>query len=277
MQPETATATAMWFVPGFPESQRRNSWDNAASWGPSLPAAALTGLVCAYVWARAKPWVSPQADGKNEYILRDLTNAKSFLTTLHDSVLNAKAPQQNTETISKAGEDVLLQRTASRVKGGARRTSESITGTLTIGAHAAVEVARLRREIRAMAREEHVYQVSEATAALLQARLPITSSLLSQAFEVARHAIALDPHATLQLGSWGVIMQSGKSNASCECAQPRNLSQPWKCRRRDWVVFEFCVAGEVKLLRLQDGDVPVLLDSFREEGAIDPFSISSPL
>ncbi|KAG0567365.1 hypothetical protein KC19_7G129800 [Ceratodon purpureus] len=228
----------MWFMSGFPgswqpEYHRRNAWDQAASWGPSLPAAVLTGLLCAYVWARVKPLVSPEHEDKNEYILQDLKNAKSFLTNLHDSLWNVKAPPQNTETISKAGEDVLLQRRASRAKGGARRTSESVTGTLTIGANVEEgEVGRLRRRIGGMAWDEQVFRVSEAASVLLQTRLPVTSSLLSQAFDVARQAIALDPQATFQLGSWGVIMQSG---------------------------------GEVKLLRLQDGDAPVLLDSFREE------------
>jgi hypothetical protein len=62
-----------------------------------------------------------------------------------------------------------------------------------------------------MGQKEYVHQIVESSV-LLQARLPITSSLLSQAFEVARRAIALDPQATLQLGSWGVIMQSGNLN-----------------------------------------------------------------
>jgi len=57
--------------------------------------------------------------------------------------------------------------------------------------------------------KELVHKVSDAASVLLQARLPVTSSLLSQAFEVARRAIAVDPQATLQLGSYGIIMQSG--------------------------------------------------------------------
>lgn len=63
--------------------------------------------------------------------------------------------------------------------------------------------------MRAMAREEEVCLVVEAASVLLQARLPVTSSLLSRAFGVARNATAVDSLATLQLGSWGVIMQSG--------------------------------------------------------------------
>jgi hypothetical protein len=170
------------------------------------------GLVCAYVWARAKPWVTPNRANRNEYILlEDLANAKSFLTSLHDSLWSTSKPQ-NSESISKAGEDVLLQRTASRMKDGRRRTSESITGTLTISKHVEPkEVHRLRRKMRTMGQKEYVHQIVESSV-LLQARLPITSSLLSQAFEVARRAIALDPQATLQLGSWGVIMQSGNLN-----------------------------------------------------------------
>jgi hypothetical protein len=209
----------MWFMPGIPGlfsrseyRDRRSGWEDAAAWGPSLPAAVLTGLCCAYVWARVKPLVSSsQDDDRNEYIIQDLRNAKSFLTNLHESLWShAVAPPHNTETISKAGEDVLLQRAASRAPGGAKRTSESITCTLTIGAKVEEgEVGRLRRRIRAAARDEQVHQVAETTSALLQARLPVTSSLLRHAFEVARQAIALDPHATLQLGSWGVIMQSG--------------------------------------------------------------------
>ncbi|KAG0559197.1 hypothetical protein KC19_10G086300 [Ceratodon purpureus] len=200
-------------------------------WSPSFPVAVLMGLLCAYVWARAKPWVSPNRANQKEYILlEDLTNAKSFLSNLHDTLWSSKP--QNSESISKAGEDVLLQRTASRMKDGRRRTSESITGTLTIGKHVEPkEVNRLRRKMRTLGQKEHVYQIVESSV-LLQARLPITSSLLGQAFEVARRAMAHDPLATLQLGSWGVIMQS---------------------------------EGELKLLRLEDGDVPVLLDSFREE------------
>lgn len=207
-------------------------FQSAGSWGPSFPVAILMGLVCAYVWARAKPWVTPNRANRNEYILlEDLANAKSFLTSLHDSLWSTSKPQ-NSESISKAGEDVLLQRTASRMKDGRRRTSESITGTLTISKHVEPkEVHRLRRKMRTMGQKEYVHQIVESSV-LLQARLPITSSLLSQAFEVARRAIALDPQATLQLGSWGVIMQSD---------------------------------GEVQLLRLEDGDTPILLDSFREE------------
>lgn len=209
----------MWFLPTLfswsdYERSKNAGWmllQSAGTWGPSFPAAVLTGLLCAYVWARVKPWVSPNHANRKEFVLlEDLKNATSFLTSLHDALWTSKP--QNSESISKASEDVLLKRTASRLKDGRRRTSEAITATLTIGAHAeAKEVSRLRRRMRSMGQKAHVLQVAEA-AVLLQARLPITSSLLSQAFEVARRAVALDPHATLQLGSWGVILQSGDSH-----------------------------------------------------------------
>lgn len=182
---------------------------SAGAWGPSFPVAVFMGLCCAYIWARVKPWVH-HGNNKKEYILQDLSNATSFLTNLHDTLFsNSKSPPQNTESISKAGEDVLLKRTVSRMRDGRRTTSESITGTLTIAPNVdSKEVSRLRRKLRSMGQKENVHHVSEAST-LLQARLPVTSSLLSQAFEVARRAIALDPQATLQLGSYGIIMQSG--------------------------------------------------------------------
>uniref|UniRef100_A0A7I4EKU9 HMA domain-containing protein n=1 Tax=Physcomitrium patens TaxID=3218 RepID=A0A7I4EKU9_PHYPA len=230
----------MWFVPEFPRlfsradyyQRSKSVWEHTGSWGPSLPVAMVMGLFCAYVWAKLKPWLSSNQVDRKEYILQDLSNAKTFLTSLHDSLWNSRSPPQNTETISKAGEDVLLQRTASRKKDGTRKTSESITGTLTIGTSVEKsEVSRLRRKLRRVAQKEHVHEILEGSV-LLQTRLPITSSLLSEAFDLARQAIALDPQSTLQLGGWGVIMQS---------------------------------EGEIKLLRLEDGDAPVLFDSFREE------------
>lgn len=209
----------MWFVPEFPRlfsradyyQRSKSVWEHTGSWGPSLPVAMVMGLFCAYVWARLKPWLSSNQVDRKEYILQDLSNAKTFLTSLHDSLWNSRSPPQNTETISKAGEDVLLQRTASRKKDGTRKTSESITGTLTIGTSVEKsEVSRLRRKLRRVAQKEHVHEILEGSV-LLQTRLPITSSLLSEAFDLARQAIALDPQSTLQLGGWGVIMQSGDS------------------------------------------------------------------
>jgi hypothetical protein len=47
-------------------------------------------------------------------------------------------------------------------------------------------------------------------------------------------------------------------------------------RSYNHLVVENYAEGEVKLLRLQDGDAPVLLESFREEGVVDSYSIHSP-
>lgn len=181
------------------------SFDNS---GPSLPVAIIIGLFCAYIWARLKPYVSAPPDERKNSILEDLTHAKSFLSNLHDHIWNAKGPTQNAESISKEGEDILLSK-----RGGAanKRTSESILGSLVLGSQVArEEVIRLRHKLSILGDGDHVYQVFEDSI-LLQTRLPITRSLLNQAFDVAKQGIALDHQCTFQLGSWGMIMHSGES------------------------------------------------------------------
>lgn len=199
----------MWFFPGWavPASLA------AGAMAPStLPMAIFMGLFCSYIWARVKPLVDNPKSTRKDYILQDLSNASSFLSNLQETLFSSTTTKpKNTESISKAGEDVLLKRTASRLHDGRRTTSELVTATLTIASTVDPrDVSRLRRKMRSMAgglQKEHVHVVYEGSV-LLQARFPISSTLLSQAFEVARRAIALDPGATLQLGNYGIIMQS---------------------------------------------------------------------
>jgi hypothetical protein len=222
----------MWFLPEFlspfgPDCTRCKTSNNG-SFGDSVPAAILIGLFFAYVWARLKPWVSPQPDDSKDYIMQDLHRAKSFLSNLHDLMWSEKSPPQTNESISKEGEDILLSKTHLRGAGSIptkKSTSEMITGTLTIGTHIdKEEVERLKHKLQVLGHGDYVYQVREPSV-LLQARLPITSELLSQAFEVARQGVALDPQCTLQLGTWGVILESG------------NLVN-------DRMLFRFYVSGE---------------------------------
>ncbi|CAK9877684.1 unnamed protein product [Sphagnum jensenii] len=245
----------MWPFPGlqsifFPspyrECQRCRgtfSYDNLDSLGSSFPVAILIGLMCAYVWVRIRPFVSDDhPDERPDSIIQDLTEVKAFLSNLQDQVselLGSKtttATAANGERMSKEGEDILLSKSSGRngmSKG--RFTSEAILGTMTIGTHVAKDtVASLAQRLHVMGNGGYVYEVMESSSCvLLQSRLPITSNLLYQAFEVAKQGIALDPQCTLQLGSWGTIMLS---------------------------------EGDVKCLKLRDGDVPVLLDSTLEGG-----------
>ncbi|KAH9558667.1 hypothetical protein CY35_06G019600 [Sphagnum magellanicum] len=245
----------MWLFPGlqsifFPspyrECQRCRgtfSYDNLDSLGSSFPVAILIGLMCAYVWVRIRPFVSDDhPDERPDSILQDLNEVKAFLSNLQDQVselLGSKtttATAANGERMSKEGEDILLSKSSGRngmSKG--RLTSEAILGTMTIGTHVAKDtVASLAQRLHVMGNGGYVYEVMESSSCvLLQSRLPITSNLLYQAFEVAKQGIALDPQCTLQLGSWGTIMLS---------------------------------EGDVKCLKLRDGDVPVLLDSTLEGG-----------
>ncbi|CAM6048020.1 unnamed protein product [Sphagnum compactum] len=245
----------MWLFPGlqsifFPspyrECQRCRgtfSYDNLDSLGSSFPVAILIGLMCAYVWVRIRPFVSDDhPDERPDSILQDLTEVKAFLSNLQDQVselLGSKtttATAANGERMSKEGEDILLSKSSGRngmSKG--RFTSEAILGTMTIGTHVAKDaVASLAQRLHVMGNGGYVYEVMESSSCvLLQSRLPITSNLLYQAFEVAKQGISLDPQCTLQLGSWGTIMLS---------------------------------EGDVKCLKLRDGDVPVLLDSTLEGG-----------
>ncbi|CAN5971887.1 unnamed protein product [Sphagnum jensenii] len=245
----------MWLFPGlqsifFPspyrECQRCRgtfSYDNLDSLGSSFPVAILIGLMCAYVWVRIRPFVSDDhPDERPDSIIQDLTEVKAFLSNLQDQVselLGSKtttATAANGERMSKEGEDILLSKSSGRngmSKG--RFTSEAILGTMTIGTHVAKDtVASLAQRLHVMGNGGYVYEVMESSSCvLLQSRLPITSNLLYQAFEVAKQGIALDPQCTLQLGSWGTIMLS---------------------------------EGDVKCLKLRDGDVPVLLDSTLEGG-----------
>ncbi|CAK9228307.1 unnamed protein product [Sphagnum troendelagicum] len=245
----------MWPFPGlqsifFPspyrECQRCRgtfSYDNLDSLGSSFPVAILIGLMCAYVWVRILPFVSDDhPDERPDSIIQDLTEVKAFLSNLQDQVselLGSKtttATAANGERMSKEGEDILLSKSSGRngmSKG--RFTSEAILGTMTIGTHVAKDtVASLAQRLHVMGNGGYVYEVMESSSCvLLQSMLPITSNLLYQAFEVAKQGIALDPQCTLQLGSWGTIMLS---------------------------------EGDVKCLKLRDGDVPVLVDSTLEGG-----------
>ncbi len=222
----------MWLFPGlqsifFPspyrECQRCRgtfSYDNLDSLGSSFPVAILIGLMCAYVWVRIRPFVSDDhPDERPDSILQDLNEVKAFLSNLQDQVselLGSKtttATAANGERMSKEGEDILLSKSSGRngmSKG--RFTSEAILGTMTIGTHVAKDtVASLAQRLHVMGNGGYVYEVMESSSCvLLQSRLPITSNLLYQAFEVAKQGIALDPQCTLQLGSWGTIMLSGE-------------------------------------------------------------------